>query len=123
MTAHVSSFGYGHAPAPEGAQLVFDVRHLFRDPHVSPCLRQLTGRHQDVIDSVMAQPGAWATCVQLADIVRAMHHRREPFHLAIGCVGGRHRSVVLADAVAALAGVAATHRDVDKPVLERRCPR
>lgn len=54
MTAHVSSFGYGHAPAPD-AHLTFDVRHLFRDPHVSPRLRQLTGRHPDVINNGYVQ--------------------------------------------------------------------
>lgn len=119
MIAYVSSFGYGHAPPPAGAHLTFDVRHLFRDPHVSPELRQLTGQHERVVDSVMAQEGAYATAYHLADIVRDHERRKVPFHLAIGCVGGRHRSVVLANAVAALAGVAATHRDIDKPVLQR----
>lgn len=58
MTVTITSFGYGHSAAPK-ATIVIDVRHSYRDPHVDPAMRQLTGRDAAVIDRVVAQPGAW----------------------------------------------------------------
>lgn len=123
MTLSVVSFGYGHG-APPSAHLTVDVRELFRDPHIDPVMRELTGRDEAVIDRVLSQPGAGRFVRDLADVVSGLSIVGDVF-LAVGCVGGRHRSVVIADAVAArlvthgYRRAAVVHRDVDKPVLRR----
>ncbi len=121
----ITSFGYGHAPPP-AAHLVVDVRNLFRDPHTDPTMRELNGLDQVVIHRVLFQPGATRFAYDLADAVSGLSIVHDTVRLAIGCVGGRHRSVVLANAVAErlethgyTAGTV-LHRDIDKPVLQRK---
>lgn len=126
----ITSFGYRHGAPPSSADLVLDVRDLIRDPHVDPQLRQMTGHDEVVVAKVMGTPGTQA----LVDvIVQAVTVAAQPFsatyqpadiHVAIGCQGGRHRSVVLADRVAQTLRdggheVAAVHRDIDRPVVQR----
>lgn len=126
----ITSFGYRHGVPPSSADLVLDVRDLIRDPHVDPQLRQMTGHDDLVVTKVMGTPGAQA----LVDvIVQAVTVAAQPFnatyqpadiHVAIGCQGGRHRSVVLAEQVTqALRDngheAAAVHRDIDRPVVQR----
>lgn len=114
----ITSFGYLHG-GPPPAHITIDARDLFRDPHVDPVMRQMTGRDQAVIDNVVTQPGAHWTTLYLADILRSLASLGVDAHLAIGCAGGRHLSVVLADVIASRLGVVAEHRDIDKPVVER----
>ncbi|MGW7534723.1 RapZ C-terminal domain-containing protein [Amycolatopsis sp. NPDC054798] len=127
----VYSFGFLHdanVPAWHPA-LVADVRHMFRDPHHDPAFRQLTGRDDAVRTRVLSQPGAVAYVYALADAITAglgedtgtVHAMRS---LAIGCAGGRHRSVVLADSVTSLLlarGLRARvlHLHIDRPVVDR----
>jgi RNase adapter protein RapZ len=120
----VSSFGYGHGDrvTPIG-HITIDVRNLFRDPHVSPELRQLDGRDPAVIKAVLAQPGAQEFVHHLAAVVKNLVAQAQPVRVAIGCVGGRHRSVVLATMLAlelqSQAGllVELVHRDIERPVI------
>lgn len=123
---HLISFGYGHGPAPAEARVVVDVRHHFKDPHVNPALRHLTAADEPVQQAVMATPGI----VELIDGIAATAHafrrgpRPGPLTIAIGCVGGRHRSAHLAAEVARRLehdGVPVTlaHRDLGKEVLAR----
>jgi UPF0042 nucleotide-binding protein len=129
----VTSFGYGHAPAPT-AHLTLDVRYVFRDPHVDPAMRDLTGKHPSVITNVMVQPMADVVVYQLAHTAHALvtslarsNTDLIDVRIAIGCVGGRHRSVVLADKVAEMIRsgggadypVTVLHRDLHRPVLAR----
>lgn len=124
----VTSFGYGHAPPPD-ATLVLDTRVLLRDPHVDPTLRQMTGLDAAVRERVMATPGAESLVTNTVDTVLALlaeagNPRGVRVDVAVGCVGGRHRSVALAAEVAARlraagVGVDVVHRDVDLPVLMR----
>lgn len=118
------SFGYGHAPAPEATQ-VFDARQQFRDPHVSPALREATGRSPEVVAHVLATTGAVSyidgTALALAALLPT-----SPVTVvyAAGCVGGRHRSVVIVNELARIlrgAGwvVEVAHRDIDKDVIGR----
>ena len=123
----LTSFGYGHPVAPPVAHFTLDARHLFRDPHVDPAMRQMTGLDQAVVDSVMRQPGAVTTVLGLASLILGLAETSGDVILAIGCVGGRHRSVVLINEVAKVirsldAGhpmLAVTHRDIDRPVIVR----
>ena len=114
----ITSFGYLHGDPPP-AHITIDSRDLFRDPHIDPAMRQLTGKDQRVIDNVMTQPRAHWTALHLADILRGLASQGVDVHLAIGCAGGRHRSVVLADVIASHLGMVAQHRDLDKPVVQR----
>ncbi|RCG32979.1 NUDIX domain-containing protein [Sphaerisporangium album] len=122
----VTSFGYGHAPAPE-AELTIDARRYLRNPHHDAAMRDKTGLAADVYLHVMITPGARGLVRNLTTMTADMLHDAtgRPQHLvrvAIGCAGGRHRSVALTEALAnelALLGIDVTveHRDVDKPLL------
>ncbi|MFJ5785496.1 NUDIX domain-containing protein [Streptomyces hydrogenans] len=123
----IVSFGYLHqdretAPA---AHLTLDLRVHYRDPHVTPELRQLTGRDAQVVEAVTATPGILDLVQATAAQVQAYRQGpgTGPVTVAVGCAGGRHRSVVVADALgdalAAEATVTVTHLHLDRPVVDR----
>lgn len=121
----IVSFGFGHGPAP-AAHTVVDVRHHFRDPHAIPALRHRTADHPAVMQAVMETAGVPELVRTIADLVYAFHHAPQPgpITIAIGCVGGRHRSAAIAIAttdVLTAEGfhVVLTHRDIDKDVITR----
>jgi UPF0042 nucleotide-binding protein len=119
----VSSFGYKFSP-PLDADWVVDARVL-RNPFWVPELRPLTGHDAAVRDYVLGQETATELLDRLGGLFgwvtpRLVAHGRNRFHIAVGCTGGRHRSVVLAEALAErLAGqgiaVVVRHRDIEKP--------
>lgn len=122
---NIVSFGYGHGPAPD-AHLTLDVRHLLRDPHIEPAMRHMTGLDAAVVANVLRQPGAVQLAEGTAGVVRGLAGHTDRVLLAVGCVGGRHRSVVLAERIAVelrnkdrSVRVAVSHRDVAKPVIRR----
>ncbi len=122
LTITVLSFGYKHG-LPMDADLVFDVRFL-PNPHYVPELRPFPGTHAEVRAYVLASPEAQTFRRQLLEMVSFLlpHFIREgKSHLviAIGCTGGRHRSVVFAEELGAyLRGlgyaVRTRHRDLDR---------
>ncbi|MER7369669.1 RapZ C-terminal domain-containing protein [Nonomuraea wenchangensis] len=122
----ITSFGYGHADPPE-ADIVVDARRRFRNPHADPAMRELTGLQESVRAHVLATPGVAAVVRRTAQLAAELTNATAaggPVRVAVGCVGGRHRSVAMAEAIAAeLAGaglsVALVHRDVDRPVIQR----
>ncbi|HXZ98809.1 MAG TPA: RNase adapter RapZ [Candidatus Binatia bacterium] len=96
----VSSFGYKFGPQPE-ADWVIDVRFL-RNPFWEAELRPLSGLDEAVRAYVLADPRAeelQRRLVELLGWVAAQYagHRRRLLHVAVGCTGGRHRSVVMAE--------------------------
>lgn len=99
LRATVVSFGFKYG-LPVDADLVVDVRFL-PNPHWIPELRELTGLDEPVRDYVLAQDGA-ATFLDLyTELLRTIGagYRRESKHyltLAVGCTGGKHRSVAIA---------------------------
>ncbi len=119
----VSSFGYKHGPQLE-TEWVVDAR-MMRNPFWVPELRRLTGLDPAVRDFVMAEPEATELVGRLSDLLqwaaaRYSDHGRRFLNVAVGCTGGRHRSVVIAEEVGArLRGrgldVAVRHRDVERP--------
>jgi len=123
------SFGYGHPEGVPEAHNVLDLRNLLRDPHVDPELRLMTGEDRPVVLSVMRQPGANDIVDSLCRLANAVatglaQHGGDPV-LAVGCVGGRHRSVVVVNNVEQVLlcrgwEVAAHHRDIRKQVLDRQ---
>jgi len=123
MVCTVSSFGFKYG-LPVEADWVVDARFL-RNPFWEPELRPLTGLDALVRDFVWEQPTAREFVERLTALVswtleRASDAGRTRLHLAVGCTGGRHRSVVLASEIAARlreegVPVVLRHRDVGRP--------
>jgi len=115
----VVSFSYRHG-LPREADLVFDVRFL-RNPHYDPALRPLTGRDPEVGNFIEADPAYapfFATLTHLLLPLLPSFEREGKSYvtIAVGCTGGRHRSVFVAERLAAWLGtqgrtVNIRHRD------------
>jgi UPF0042 nucleotide-binding protein len=100
----VESFGYKYG-LPMDADTVMDVRFL-PNPHWVDELRRHTGQHPGVRDYVLGQPGAMEfldTYHRLLEVVIDGYRREGKRYMtvAIGCTGGKHRSVAIAEALAA----------------------
>src|SRR6478672_7910125 len=119
----VESFGFKYG-LPMDADMVMDVRFL-PNPHWVDELRPLTGQHPAVRDYVLGQPGAerfLETYHELLGLVVEGYRRegKRYMTIAIGCTGGKHRSVAMAEALAALLSsdpllsVRALHRDLGR---------
>ncbi|NUA28800.1 RNase adapter RapZ [Cupriavidus basilensis] len=103
LTLLFESFGFKHG-VPSDADLVFDVRSL-PNPYYDLALRPLTGRDEPVIDFLQSQPMVLA----MAEDIRAYVEKwlpsfiadnRSYLTVAIGCTGGQHRSVYIAERLA-----------------------
>lgn len=97
---HICSFGFKNG-IPAGADLVMDVRFL-PNPFYVEELKNLTGLDAPVRDYVCASPAAEEFLEKMTDMLRFLlpKYRAEGktgLLLAIGCTGGRHRSVVIAE--------------------------
>lgn len=122
MQLQVQSFGFRHG-LPLGADLVFDVRFL-DNPHFVAELRPKTGLNADVSNYVLSQPDYQAFLSKLKDLLffllpRYRQEGKTSLTIGIGCTGGRHRSVAIAEDLGPyLLGtgcvVQVNHRDVDK---------
>jgi UPF0042 nucleotide-binding protein len=104
MVVSVLSFGYKHGVPPE-ADIVFDARFL-PNPNFVPRLRRLSGADAAVVTYLRRQPETAAFLRRMLSLVRFVlpRHEREGrsyLTIALGCTGGRHRSVMLANAVGA----------------------
>lgn len=119
----VISCGVLHDEVPHG-HIVVDLTTALVDPYLTPALRALTGLHRDVRGRVLCQPGAEALALQVAFAASALAETVPDPVVVVYCLGGRHRSVVIANRVVEhlrdLGYVAsATHRDLTKPVVVR----
>ncbi len=116
----VTSFGFSRG-LPRGADLVFDMRFL-RNPHWVPALKPGTGLDPDVAAYVAADPAYEPAVSRIEDLLALLLPRykaegKSYVSVAIGCTGGRHRSVHVAERIAAFlcgAGFSPTvvHRDL-----------
>jgi RNase adapter protein RapZ len=118
------TFGFKHG-SPRDADLTFDVRFL-PNPHYEAELRELTGLDQAVVDYVRNSDGVgdfYERLTPLLDYLLPAYEREGKSHLTIGigCTGGRHRSVVIAEHLARVYEdrgdqlIDVVHRDIDKP--------
>ena len=118
------SFGFKFG-VPLDADIVFDVRFL-PNPHFVPALKPKTGKDRPVVKFLMQQPLTQPFLDKLVDLLKFLlpEYVREGkayLTIAIGCTGGRHRSVMVAEYLAkALAGaddvqLRVRHRDVEQP--------
>ena len=122
MRTRVMSFGYKHG-IPLDVDLVLDCRFL-PNPHWVEELRPQTGKDDAVRDYVLGQPLTEKFLeqlrVMLATLMPAFIDEGKAYlSIALGCTGGRHRSVAIAEEVAAMLTelghtATVTHRDVDR---------
>jgi UPF0042 nucleotide-binding protein len=122
MQVSVGSFGFKHG-TPRDADLVFDVRFL-PNPHWVPELRDKRGTDQEVSDYVLGSEDAREFVDRIEELVSFLIPRYEAegksyVSIGIGCTGGHHRSVAIAEDLARrldARGVSAAvrHRDVER---------
>ncbi len=114
------SFGYKYG-VPEDADLVFDVRFL-KNPHFTESLRDLDGTRSEVVDFIMSDKTSQEFLEKLCSFLRFLipkysEEGKSYLTLGIGCTGGKHRSVVIANALGKdLPEYSAIirHRDINK---------
>jgi UPF0042 nucleotide-binding protein len=117
------SFGYKYG-LPMDADLVIDMRFL-PNPYWIPELREFTGRDESVRDYVLSQEGAEEFLDRYHELLRLINggYRREGkryLTVAVGCTGGKHRSVAVAEELARRLGgedgveVSVVHRDLGR---------
>jgi RNase adapter protein RapZ len=122
MRVQVLSFGHKYG-SPANLELLFDVRHL-PNPHFVPELKRLSGHDPRVISFLKTQPEVEETTTRFTDLLEYLLplYKREGksyVTVGIGCTGGRHRSVMIANALARRLrrtgfDAHAVHRDVRK---------
>lgn len=100
MVVSLVSFGFKHG-IPYGTDLLFDVRFL-PNPHFVPGLREQTGQDEGVQSYLDRQPDFGELVGRLSDLLayllpRYRRENRSYLSVAIGCTGGRHRSVAVAE--------------------------
>ena len=124
MRVQVMSFGHKYG-SPGDLELLFDVRHL-PNPHFVPELKRLSGHDSRVVKHLRADNEVKETLIRFTDLLSYLLplYKREGksyVTVGIGCTGGRHRSVMIANALArALRSKGfdahASHRDVRKGI-------
>ena len=121
LVVTVLSFGFKHG-IPMDADLVFDVRFL-PNPHFVPRLRPKTGRDRAVIKFMEDNRATGELLTRLNDLLKFLIPQyvaegKSYLTIAIGCTGGRHRSVMIAEALRKRLGgvpgarVRVHHRDI-----------
>ncbi len=122
LIVNLESFGYRYG-VPPAADLVFDVRFL-PNPHYIDNLRPLSGCDQVLRDYVLGQPVCQEFLGHLKQLLEFLipHYHNEGksyLTIAIGCTGGRHRSVSIVEHLnhnfpASRVDIRKQHRDIDK---------
>jgi RNase adapter protein RapZ len=100
MVVSLVSFGFKYG-IPYGTDLLFDVRFL-PNPHFVPGLREKTGQNAEVMTYLEQQPDFEELIQRLTDLLtyllpRYRRENRSYLSVAIGCTGGRHRSVAICE--------------------------
>lgn len=123
LSITVSSFGFKHGGAPSDADIVMDVRFL-PNPYYDPALRDLDGTDEPVREYVLDRKETTEFMRKWRSLLKTLvpHYvaeGRTHLSIAMGCTGGHHRSVVLAEETAGtLKGrgysVTVNHRDIGK---------
>lgn len=121
MHVQFASFGYKHG-VPRDADLLLDVRFL-QNPHYVRGLRELTGLDAPVAEFVAADPGMAEFRERLEALLDFLlpayaKEGKASLVIGIGCTGGRHRSVAIAEMLARRYGadheVSTSHRHIDR---------
>jgi len=123
ISVNVTSFGFKYG-VPIDADLIFDVRFL-PNPHYIEQLRPKTGQDPDVYDYVMKWPDTQTFLTKLLDMLQYLiplyqKEGKSQVVIGIGCTGGKHRSVALAEYLGRMLGTSETehvrvsHRDAER---------
>lgn len=123
ISINVISFGFKYG-IPIDADLIFDVRFL-PNPHYVDTLRPKTGQDQDVYDYVMKWQETQEFLTKLLDMLQFLVPQYEKegksqIVIGIGCTGGKHRSVAIAEYIGKMMGnsetesVRVSHRDAER---------
>lgn len=122
LNVQIISFGHKYG-APREVDLLFDVRHL-PNPYFEKNLKELPGTDKKVIGFLNKQTEVSETIVRFADLLEYLLplYRREGksyLTIGIGCTGGRHRSVMVAESLGKALNnngyeISVSHRDVKK---------
>jgi UPF0042 nucleotide-binding protein len=119
LVVNLQSFGFKYG-IPVDANLVFDVRYL-PNPHFDPVLGPMDGRDRDVSDYVFSESAAVETLRRVEEFLTfsiPLHAEEGKLYLtvAIGCTGGKHRSVAMVEELCRRLGerwhVLVRHRDL-----------
>jgi RNase adapter protein RapZ len=120
MRVQVLSFGHKYGN-PGDMELLFDVRHL-PNPHFVPQLKRLSGHDKRVVKFLKSDPEVIETLRRFGELLDYLlplykHEGKSYVTVGIGCTGGRHRSVMVANALArhlrrAGFDARAIHRDI-----------
>jgi len=124
----ILSFGFKYG-IPTDSDLVFDVRFL-PNPYYIESLRPLTGNDPEVINYLNGFPQTHEFIDKLDDLLKFLipHYVEEGKHqlvISVGCTGGRHRSVMLANAIFEKLsenrdyGLKIVHRDLEKDTIRK----
>lgn len=126
VSIRIVSFGHKYG-IPKDTDLAFDVRFI-PNPFYIPELKEKTGNEKEVQDYVMSHPEAlnfFKQLTEMIDYLMPFYTKEDKNHLvvAIGCTGGKHRSVTIANKLYEHIqktgyAVMLNHRDVD--ILKRR---
>ena len=124
MALSLVSFGFKHGAPPPGTDLLFDVRFL-PNPYFTPELRPLSGQDEPIKKWLAQVPEYGELIARLTDLLGYLlplyeRENRSYLSIGIGCTGGRHRSVAVAEALAAALAAHGRparvhHRDIDRP--------
>lgn len=125
----ILSFGFKYG-IPADADIVFDVRFL-PNPYYIPELKNYTGNDAPVHDYVMKPRVSQVFLDKVTDLLKFLipnyiEEGRHQLVIAVGCTGGQHRSVTLANEIAARLkdndsyGLRLEHRDIEKDAVRRR---
>jgi UPF0042 nucleotide-binding protein len=122
LNVQIMSFGHKYG-VPRQIDLLFDVRHL-PNPYFIPELKNLPGSHRKIVEFLKKQDEVKETEKRFADLLNYLLplYKREGksyLTIGIGCTGGRHRSVMIANSLSKSlkkdgVEVSVVHRDVQK---------
>lgn len=122
LKVEVVSFGHKFG-APRDVDLLFDVRHL-PNPYFQKELKHLVGEDPKIVDFLLKQPEVTETIDRFADLLlyllpRYQREGKSYLTIGVGCTGGRHRSVMVANSIKKILkdnnlDVSVTHRDMQK---------
>ena len=122
LKVEVVSFGHKYG-SPNGLDLLLDVRHL-PNPYFQKELKHLVGEDPEIIEYLLAQPEVSETINRFSDLLlyllpRYQREGKSYLTIGIGCTGGRHRSVMVANTIGKALKksgfeTAVSHRDIRK---------
>ena len=122
LKVEVVSFGHKYG-SPPGLDLLLDVRHL-PNPYFQQDIKHLVGEDPAIIDYLLAEPEVTETIDRFADLLQFLlpRYQREGksyLTIGVGCTGGRHRSVMVANSISKALrqqgfDATAKHRDIQK---------